>query len=199
VTSAPAPLAEQGDAELLAHCRRGGQAAWAVLVRRYQALIYTVPRRAGLPEAAAADVFQFVFAQLFQHLDRIDEPERLRAWLVTTAKRETLRLLAQVQREARAEPAPTAAGEEAEDPLAAVADPGPLPEALLDDLQQQAALRAAVARLDERSRRFVELVFLQDEALPYSEVALRLGIAEGSIGPTRARCLAKLRKLMDAP
>jgi RNA polymerase sigma factor (sigma-70 family) len=191
-------LVDQSDEELLAHCRRGGQAAWAVLVRRYQRLIYTVSRRAGLSDEAAADVFQFTFARLVEHLDRLEDASRLRAWLVTTAKRESLRLLEQSRR--LVQPNPAAAGDDPDaddDPLARIEDPSPLPEALLADLQQQHVLRQAVERLDERSRRFVELVFLQEEPLPYSEVAARLGIAEGSIGPTRARCLAKLRALME--
>lgn len=194
------PLAEQSDAELLAHCRRGGQAAWAVLVRRYQALIYTIPRRAGLPEEAAADVFQFAFVRLFEQLDRIEDPSRLRAWLVTTAKRETLRLLELARRTVALDDAAPADDNAAlESWVERLPDPDPLPETLLKDLQDQHTLRRAVARLDERSRRFVELVFLQDEPLPYAEIAQRLGVPEGSIGPTRSRCLAKLRALMEQP
>jgi RNA polymerase sigma factor (sigma-70 family) len=191
-------LVDQTDEELLALCRRGGQAAWAVLVRRYQRLIYTIPRRAGLGDDAAADVFQFTFARLVEHLDRVEDASRLRAWLVTTAKRETLRLLEQARR--IADPAPASVGEvdgSDEDPLAQLEDPSPLPDTLLSDLQQHHAVRNAVEKLDERSRRFIELMFLQEEPLPYNEIASRLGIAEGSIGPTRARCLSKLRALLE--
>lgn len=186
------------DADLLAACRAGRQAAWAVLVRRYQRLIYTVPRRAGLGEAQAADVFQFAFARLFEHLHRIADPSRVQAWLVTTAKRETLRLIEESRR--IVDLAPADGGDEAaEDPLERLPDEAPLPEALLDDLQQQDRVRRAVERLDPRSRLFVELLFLQEEPLPYSEIAARLGMAEGSIGPTRARCLEKLRTLLREP
>jgi RNA polymerase sigma factor (sigma-70 family) len=190
------PLADLDDAALLAHCRRGGQAAWAVLVRRYQRLIYTVARRAGLDADTAADVFQFTFARLLDHLDRVEDDSRLRAWLVTTARRETLRLLQLAHRSA--EPMRQAWDDEDGEvnPVDRIADPSPLPEALLDQLQQHDRLRRAVERLDERSRRFVQLAFLQDEALPYSELASRLGMPEGSIGPTRSRCLAKLRALL---
>jgi RNA polymerase sigma factor (sigma-70 family) len=122
------PLAEQSDAELLAHCRRGGQAAWAVLVRRYQALIYTIPRRAGLPEEAAADVFQFAFVRLFEQLDRIEDPSRLRAWLVTTAKRETLRLLELARRTVALDDAAPADDNAAlESWVERLPDPDPLP------------------------------------------------------------------------
>jgi RNA polymerase sigma factor (sigma-70 family) len=176
------------------HCRRGHQAAWSTLVRRYQRLIYTVPRRAGLSDEHAADVFQACFEKLYRQLERLDDGARVRAWLVTTARRETLDLLERARRIVDLAPA---AGDEADadgsDPLDRFAHPGPLPDELLSDLQQQDRLRRALDRLEPRTRQFLELLFLQDEPLPYSEVAARLGIAEGSIGPTRARALDKLR------
>lgn len=184
------------DAELVSRCRAGSEAAWGLLVRRFQRLVYTVPRRAGLSEAQAADVFQVVFARLVEHLDGLADPSRVQAWLVTTARRESLRLIEQSRRIVDL----AAAGDgddDGADPLDRLPGDDPLPEALLSDLQQQDRVRHAVSLLDERSRRFVELLFLQDEPLPYSEIAARLGIAEGSIGPTRARCLAKLRDLMQ--
>lgn len=187
------------DEALVQRCRAGEAAAWSTLVRRYQRLIYTVPRRAGLDEAAAADVFQTCFQRLFEHLDRLDDTSRVRAWLVTTAKRETLRLLERARRMPLAEAAAGADGDVVEDALAQVPDPAPLQDAQLAALQEHDRLRQAVDRLDPRARQFIELLFLQDEPLPYSEIAARLGIPEGSIGPTRARCLAKLRKLMEAP
>jgi RNA polymerase sigma factor (sigma-70 family) len=183
------------DAELVARCRAGSQVAWRALVERFQRLIYTVPRRAGLDEHAAGDVFQATFARLFEHLDRLQQPERVQAWLVTTARRETLRWLAE-----RSRPQVSAGGgDEDDDPLAAVPDPSPLPDALLDDLQQQHRLRQALARLDERSRTLLELLFLADPSPPYAEIAARLGMPEGSIGPTRARALQKLRAVLQGP
>jgi RNA polymerase sigma factor (sigma-70 family) len=196
----PAVNDEPTDAELVAQCRAGRQAAWSTLVRRYQRLVYTVPRRAGLSDDEAADVFQACFSRLFEHLDRIDDAARVRAWLVTTAKRETLRLLEARRRFVDLVPAGAsdAEGDDAGDPMERIADPGPLPEQLLGELQEHDRLRRALDRIDARSRQFLELLFLQDEPLPYSEIAARLGIAEGSIGPTRARCLAKLRTALDA-
>jgi RNA polymerase sigma factor (sigma-70 family) len=186
---------ELTDAELVERCRAGNQAAWNTLVRRFQRLIYTVPRRAGLSEDQAADVFQIVFSRLFEHLDRLGDPSRVQAWLVTTAKRESLRVLELSRRVVDLTPA----GDEEDDgsdPLDRFASNSPLPEELLSELQQQDRLREAVSQLDDRSRQFIELLFLQEEPLPYSEIAARLGIAEGSIGPTRARCLDKLRTVL---
>jgi RNA polymerase sigma factor (sigma-70 family) len=191
-------LSELTDSELVQRCRQGEQAAWSVLVRRFQRLVYTVPRTAGLPEEQAADVFQFCFERLYQHLDRLEDPSRVRAWLVTCAKRETLRLLSENRRYASDPSLAGPAHEPEEDPLAAVADTAPLQDAVLEALQQHHRLREAVDRLDPASRQLVELLFLQEEALPYSEIARRLQMPEGSIGPTRARCLAKLRKLLEA-
>lgn len=184
------------DEQLMARCRLGEQAAWSALVRRFQRLIYTVPRRAGLSAEQAADVFQVCFARLYEHLDRIADASRVRAWLVTTAKRECLRLIEEARRYAVPAGAPSDDADAA-DPLAHIADPGPLQDEQLSALQQAHRLRLAVDRLDAPSRQFVELLFFQDEPLPYADIARRLGIPEGSIGPTRARCLAKLRKMLQ--
>lgn len=188
-------LDDTTDDELVRRCRQGEQAAWSTLVRRYQRLIYTVPRRAGLGEDQAADVFQTTFERFHQHLDRIDDASRVRAWLVTTAKRESLRLLSEAQR--FVQPTAGADGDDGEDPFANLPDTAPLQDEELAALQESHRLRLAVDRLEPRARQFIELLFLQEEPLPYSEIAARLGTPEGSIGPTRARCLAKLRKILE--
>ncbi len=190
------------DPELIAQCRQGRASAWSTLVRRYQRLVYTVPRRAGLGEDAAADVFQVCFARLYEHLDRLQDASRVRAWLVTTARRETLQVLEESRR--TAQPASPAAAaqvdhecDDATDPVSLLASADPLPEEILSSLQQHHRLRQAVDRLDPRARQFVELMFLRDEPASYQEISATLGIAEGSIGPTRARCLDKLRQILN--
>ena len=82
--------AEPSDADLVARCLRGDAGGWEALVRKYQRLVYTIVRRTGMDDHAAADVFQNVFSRLVSHLPRITQPERLQAWIVTTAKREAL-------------------------------------------------------------------------------------------------------------
>jgi RNA polymerase sigma factor (sigma-70 family) len=153
-----------------------------------------VPRRAGLDDHAAADVFQTVFERLLEHLDRLTHPDRLQAWLVTTARRETLRRLEQARR--TAEPVGGDPDEDA-DPLSSIAEEAPLPEELLERLQDERRVRRAFDLLDERSRALLTLLFLQDEPLPYAEIAGKMGISEGSIGPTRMRALAKLRDILE--
>jgi len=188
-------LADEEDAALVARCRRGEGAAWEALVHRYQRLVYAIVRRAGQDEHAAADVFQTVFARLLAHLPRIADPHRLQAWIVTTAKRETLLTLRRGQRTVSMTRVDDGGDDATEFD---VADDAPLPEDVLADLQQQDLVRRALDRMDERCRDLLLMLFREDgDKLPYEEVAQRLCMSVGSIGPTRARCLSKLRGLVD--
>ncbi len=199
VTDTPA-LADLPDEALVARCLQGQQAAWRVLVQRYERLVFTVARRARLDEHAAADVLQTVFSRLFEHLGTLTQPERLQAWLVTTAKRETL---AQLRQAARYAPATSGTGHDGDgeaDPVDQLPDTAPLAEDLLGDLQEAQAMRVALQRLDERCRTLLTLLFAdEDERLPYDQLAQQLGMPPGSIGPTRGRCLDKLRRLYSQP
>lgn len=192
---ATADAADDSDARLVARCRAGDRAAWGLLVARYQRLVHAVVTRAGLDGHTAADVFQTVFQRLLAHLPRLTQPERLQAWVVTTAKREALRERERQQRHV------SMAREEGDESPAiedTLADEQPLAEQALSDLQQLHRLREGLERLDTRCRDLLLLVFRDDdEHLPYDEVGRRLGMPAGSIGPTRARCLGKLRKLVD--
>ncbi len=172
-------------------CRRGDAAAWEALVARYQRLVYSIPRRAGLDEALSADVFQHVFARLVEHLDRVEQPERIGAWLATTARREAWRLS---RRERTA--VPFAERDESDGEAAELPDSAPLPDEVLARLQEQHTVRTAVAALDERCRHLLTVLFYRPDPPPYAEIAAELGLPEGSIGPTRARCLQKLRGLL---
>ena len=185
------------DAALVARCRQGEAAAWAALVRRYQRLVYAIVIRAGLDEHAAADVFQIVFARLLDHLPRLNQPERLQAWIVTTTKREALRMRHVGLRTVSITPADDEPGEGLIDSLP---DDSPLAEDALSGLQQLDLLRAGLDRLDARCRDLLLMLFGDEEDRPgYEEVARRLAMPQGSIGPTRARCLGKLRVLVDGP
>ena len=187
---------DDDDAQLVARCRQGDAAAWGVLVQRYQRLVYAVVRRMGLDEHTAADVFQTVFTRLFEHLPKLAQPERLQAWIVTTAKREGLRVREKSRRSVSLTQDDDAPGVALEDSLA---DEAPLTEDALADLQQLNLLRQSMDQLDERCRSLLVLVFRdEDEHMPYDEVARRLGVPTGSVGPTRSRCLDKLRRLVLA-
>ena len=191
------------DAHLVARCRQGDAGAWAALVQRYQRLVYAVVRRIGADEHGAADVFQTVFTRLLQHLPKLEDPSRLQAWIVTTAKREALLQRQRAQRTVSMHRGTDEAGGDAGSDAAGwsadwePADDAAGPEQQLGDLQQLQAVRLAMDRLDARCRDLLALLFTDDdERVPYDEVGRRLGLPVGSIGPTRARCLGKLRALL---
>lgn len=191
-------LSDWTDAQLIHGCRRGLAAAWHALVGRYQRLVYTVPRRAGLQSEDAADVFQATFSSLFENLAAIEQPERVQAWLVTTARRETLRVLQRSTRHLRLDTVGAHAGP-GEIDAGELADAGAvLPPEQLAALQAQDRVRRALQGLDSRSRELLTYLYLVEPALGYGEIAERMGMAEGSIGPTRARALGKLKRLWES-
>ncbi len=190
-TGQPGPYAKFSDEDIVLACRRGDAAAWEALVARYQRLVYSIPIRAGLPADLAADVFQDVFAALVQHLDRIEQPARIGAWLVTTAKRETWRQSRGERTRGRSD------WEGDYDPTSELPNNDPLPGEELLRLEEQHRVRTAVAALDERCRTLLTMLFYTSDPPSYADIAAALGISEGSIGPTRARCLQKLRHLLE--
>jgi RNA polymerase sigma factor (sigma-70 family) len=192
-TTTVSTLDEANDESLVLACRRGNADAWDVLVNRYQRLIYTVPRRAGLDEDQASEVFQRTFVKLLENLDRIRQPESIHAWLVTTARRETLQLI----REEYSEGSLSPKKENLEDgPTSeAIPDDNPLPDETVELIEEQHLVRMAIASMDERSRDLLTLLYYNP--LSYAEIAALLHIPEGSLGPTRARCLEKLRRLLE--
>jgi RNA polymerase sigma factor (sigma-70 family) len=186
---------EPTDKQLLLACRRGEESAWEALVNRYQRLMYAIPRRAGLDDDQAAEVFQEVFTTLLQKLNDIDDPDRLHAWLVTTAKRKTWRLISKNRLTGQMHSGDDEDGDGAE--LAKIPDDSPLPDEVLLKLEEQHRVRTTLGLLEERCRRLLTMLFYQPEAPPYAEIAVSLGIPEGSVGPTRARCLEKMLRLWE--
>lgn len=187
----PATSLARSDAELVRDCRRGDQAAWDELVARYQRLIYAIPRRAGLNDEQAADVFQEVFLTLFEKIDEIEQPERIRSWIVTTAKFKTWATV----RASKGLYSPETE-EEMDLEMSNLADTSPLADELLIELEQQHLIRTAVAQLEERCRKILSMLYLNGAAASYSDVAAVVGVGETSISPLRSRCLKKLEKLL---
>lgn len=188
------PDPDTDDATLVSACLAGDSAAWRTLVQRYQRLVYAIVRRAGLDEHSAADVFQTVFTRLHEGLSRIREPDRLHAWIVTTAKRESLLMLRRARRQVSID---ALRGDDDDAPSWDPPSPDPLPEVLLSDLQQLHRLRLALDRLDTRCHDLLLALFDDnDDGQSYAEIGQRLGMPVGSLGPTRARCLDKLRRLI---
>lgn len=183
---------EKSDAELVKACRRGDETAWNDLVDRYQRLIITIPRRAGLSEEQAADILQEVFLTLFEKLDEIEQPDKIRSWIVTTAKFKTWGLV----RSEKGFYSPETE-EEMEREMAGLPDTSPLADERLIELEQQHQIRTALQELEERCRTILSMIYLRDAAASYVEVASAIGVGETSISPMRARCLKKLAKILE--
>jgi RNA polymerase sigma factor (sigma-70 family) len=128
-----------------------------------------------------------------EKIDQIEQPARVGAWLATAAKRETWRI------SRREHAAGTLQHSASENKLVeeALTD-SPLLDEELIRLEEQHIVRVAVAQLDERCRHLLTMLFYRPDVPPYAEIAAALGVREGSIGPTRARCLQKLREILDA-
>jgi RNA polymerase sigma factor (sigma-70 family) len=181
---------DPSDEALILACRSGNAAAWEALVERYQRLVYSIARHAGLDHDQSADVFQRVFAKLVEHLGQIEQPALIGAWLATTTRHEAWRF-SRRERMARITSLDTP------DLAEPFVDSALLPEALMLRLEEQHRVRTAVAALDERCRNLLVLLFYRGDSPAYAEIAEALGMREGSVGPTRARCLQKLRQLLN--
>ena len=163
----------------------GDRDAWNALVARYSGLVWGVARAHRLGDADAADVFQTTWLRLVEHLDRLQDPERVGAWLATTARRECLRTL---RMSARVLPTETEL----------LPDPGtdaPLGAALLSE-ERDRALWEAFGGLSERCQALLRLL-VADPPPSYEDVGAALDMPIGSIGPTRQRCLERLRGLAE--
>lgn len=182
---------EKADAELVKSCRRGDERAWNALVDRYQRLIFAVPRRAGLSESQAADILQEVFLTLFEKLDEIEQPEKIRSWLVTTAKFKTWGLV----RSEKGFFSPESEEEMALE-MANLPDTSPLAVDQLIELEEQHLIRTALQELEEKCRKILLMIYLTEPSASYAEVAAAIGVGATSISPLRTRCLKKLEKIL---
>jgi RNA polymerase sigma factor (sigma-70 family) len=175
--------AQHDDADLVRRCLAGDEGAWAELVGRYERLVYSIALRCGLGRDDADDVFQVVFTTLFRRLAGLRDQERLSSWLITTAYRESWRV-------ARGR------GRAAEELDEALPDDSTPPADLVADADRDQRVREALARLDARCRELLTALFLDEGEPAYATIGTRLGMAVGSIGPTRARCFKKLEVLL---
>jgi RNA polymerase sigma factor (sigma-70 family) len=182
------------DRDLVAACLRGDPKAWESLILRYQRLVYSIPIRAGFSPVDAADIFQSVCVTLLERLSTLRDHGKISSWLMTTTTRECYHLIARRRREGRS----AIYGEDYEtDILDRLAALEPLADERRLEFERQQLVREAVAALDDRCRELITLLFYSPEELSYTEIASRLKSPVNSIGPTRARCLQKLRKKLD--
>jgi len=171
------------NAELLRRAGQGHQSAWDALVARYGNRVWAVARAFRLSQADAEDVFQTTWLNLVTHLDRIQEPDGVGAWLATTARNECLGAL---RRSARQVPSGDQADLDATDSADTAIDSRVLAN------ERDAELWRGIGGLSERCQRLLR-VLLADPTPSYEEVSATLDMPVGSIGPTRARCLQHLR------
>ena len=171
--------------DLLTRARNGDRQAWDVLVQRFVPLIWSICRRHQLDNADANDVAQNVWMQLVQALEMIRDPAALPGWLATTTQRECGRILRAARRPRNAAYAPAAQTIPDEHARAAEQD--------LLAAGRHAALREAFGQLPPGCQQLLTLL-TADPPVPYAEISAKLGIPAGSIGPTRRRCLDKLRR-----
>jgi RNA polymerase sigma factor (sigma-70 family) len=176
------------DERLVAECRKGNQDAWSGLIEKYKNLIFSVPIKFGLPREDASDIFQAVCLDLLSDLPQLREPRALPKWLMQMSFHKCLRWKKQrlvlFDDPLEIEGASEASSEE-------------LPEEIMYQVQREQMLRNAVASLAPRCHRMIAMLFFESPARPYQEVAKELGIATGSIGFIRGRCLRMLRQRLQ--
>lgn len=175
------------DARLVQRCLAGDARAWEALVRRYERLVYAIGRSYRLSDEDLGDLFQDVFSALVRGLPRLREPRTLCRWLSSTSER----IARATALRRRRELALRAPGDE---PLAALAGDAEPIGADLEALERQTLVRLALTAVPERCRRLLHALFMEDPAPSYAEISQRLGVPIGSLGPTRARCVDKLRE-----
>jgi len=175
------------DQALLDACRAGDPQAWARLLDKYERLVYSIPLNYGLSQEDAADIVQMSFLYLLQSLDALHEDSNLGGWLATVARRHTWRLLK------RNRQAPlTKLDSEITNEL--------IPDRT-DEIERWEIvewLNTGLVRISDRCRTVLIALYFEAEEPSYAEIARRLGIAEGSVGPTRARCLQRLKELLGS-
>jgi RNA polymerase sigma factor (sigma-70 family) len=183
------------DHDLVGACLSGDGGAWETLIHRYERLLYSIPLRCGLSEEDAADVFQTVCVKLLENLDRLRDHERLAAWLIVTASRESWRVQRQNRRNI---PFPHGDPDEADSASEeSLVSTDPLPDEVVARLEEEQMVREAMCQLNERCRALLGCLYYADPPLSYAEIARHMGMPEGSIGPARARCLTQLKRILE--
>jgi RNA polymerase sigma factor (sigma-70 family) len=174
------------DYELIVRCRNGDVRAWEQVLDRYERLVYSIPLNYGLPQDDAADIAQLTFTIFMQSLDSLREDSRLAGWLATVARRHTWRLVNRRKRE-MVDPEENLPDKPT---FQATADE-------TDDVERWETLEwinEGLSHLTDKCRSLLLALYFDPEQPSYEVVAATLGIAIGSIGPTRARCLEKLKQ-----
>jgi RNA polymerase sigma factor (sigma-70 family) len=182
------PTPAWNDEDLVEGCLRGNEEAWSAVVDKYKNLVYSAPIKYRMSPQDAADIFQEVWVDLYAELKDLRKPGALGGWLISVASHKCYRWKRRRARESVQQPSAMDPEPSAREPL--------FPE-WKEQAERAQLLRDCVAQLPERCRRMVQMLFFQSPPLPYAEVAREFGVAEGSIGFIRGRCLEKLRSSLE--
>ena len=175
---------EWPDRRLVRECLAGNQEAWSVLVDKYKNLIYSIPVKYHFSQDDASDVFQAVCLELLAELPKLRNPEALPKWIIQVTAHKCLHGKKYAQRTETVD---------TNDPAFEQSTPARA-ESVLHEAEEEQKIRQVMDELPERCQRLVRMLFFEEPARPYQEVARELGIAPGSIGFIRQRCLDRLRK-----
>ena len=179
------------DNELIVGCRAGNGRSWEQVMAKYERLVYSIPLNYGLSHADAADITQITFTIMLQSINKLRDDSRLGAWLATVAKRHTWRLVERQRRESVNATEDLSQSER----LAAESD-----DSQSMEVEEKIEwLERGFDLLDERCADLLHALYFDKEKPAYADIAPMLGIKLGSIGPTRARCLKRLKKLLGNP
>jgi RNA polymerase sigma factor (sigma-70 family) len=174
------------DERLVRQCLRGDQQAWSALIDKYKNLIFSIPIKLGMHQEAS-DIFQSVCLDLITDLPKLREPRALPKWLMQTCYHKCIRHKRHAEKQ-------VALDDETENYRA---DDSELPADLLAQIQREQMLRNIISNLPERCERMIRMLFFENPPCPYEAIATELGLATGSIGFIRGRCLARLRKQLE--
>jgi RNA polymerase sigma factor (sigma-70 family) len=183
------PNKSWSDGRLVRSCLDGDERAWSALIEKYKQLIYSIPAKYHLPPEDCADIFQMVWLELFSELPKLRKPGSLRSWLISVTAHTAFHWKKRGRRRAERE-----RGDVEEEALPP--DPATQPD-LLEEVEREQIVRDAVDGLSPRCREMIRLLFYEQPPLPYKKVAQRLGLATGSIGFIRGRCLKRLAKTLQ--
>jgi RNA polymerase sigma factor (sigma-70 family) len=183
----PSP-AEKSDRDLVQGCLKYREEDWALLVDKYKSLIYSIPFRYGFSREEAADIFQSVCLDLIQELPKLRDPQALPKWLMQVTAHKCFHRKAFNNRMVSRDDEDVAIPETSAPAQA---------EINLFEIEEEQMLREAMASLAPRCRELVRMLFFEEPKRPYQQVAASLGLATGSIGLLRQKCLDHLRKRLD--
>jgi RNA polymerase sigma factor (sigma-70 family) len=178
------------DRDLIRRCQQGNEGAWQQVLNKYERLVYSIPLRYGLSREEAADIAQNTFTILIESLDTLSEDSRLGAWLATVTRRHTWRLLERNRREVASE------GLDGADLVERAVLLGKSNADSVEHWELTEFLDTGLSQIGEPCRRLLLALYFEPEPSSYAEVGARLGMPIGSIGPTRARCLKRLRRVL---